>query len=282
MTTISEGYPRFIEDHFMIVDKNKHDVPFVLNRAQWAFVQYATLNNIILKARKLGFSSILLAIAATKFLMGVNERCVSMSFDATASAKQLERAKHFINSYQYKTGLKIPFKYNSKSELVYEGVDEHGRSFINTLRIGTAKATSFGRGDDITFLHLTEVSQCDHLDQLLAGVGEALVHGAMTTLETTANGFNQFKGLWDESVLGLRDFTPMFFSPEWEYDAVYLDNRRKKLGRLFTQEYPMTPEEAFIASGETYLDKLAMQRYLDEVKNIEPLPGESDLVPQYA
>jgi hypothetical protein len=266
-----DGHKRFVEDNFSIVNKDKIDVPFKFNPAQDAFINYCTLNNIILKARKLGFSSVLLALAAVKFLMGTNERCVSMSFDATASGKQLERAKHFIKSYEYKTGIEIPLKYNSKSELVYEGIDDNGRTFTNTLRIGTAKATSFGRGDDITFLHLTEVSQCDHLDQLLAGVGEALVHGAMTTLETTANGFNQFKQLWDESVLGLRDFTPMFFSPEWEYDAEYLEVRRKKLGNLFNQEYPMTPEEAFIASGATYLDKVAMNRYLEEVKAVEPL-----------
>jgi hypothetical protein len=268
---ISDEYRKFIETRFTIIDKDKQEVPFVYNKAQVAFTEYCTMYNIILKARKLGFSSLLLAIAAAKFIMGKNERCVSMSFDASASGKQLERAKHFIQSYERQAGGKLPYKYNSKTEMVMERTDSSGKTFLNSLRIGTAKSNSFGRGDDITFLHLTEVSQCDNIEELLSGVGEALVRDAMTTLETTANGFNSFKRLWDEAVLGQRSATPMFFGPQWEYSPEFLEEKKQRLGRLYTQEYPSTPEEAFIASGDTYLDKLAMGIYLEEVQNVQPM-----------
>jgi hypothetical protein len=268
-------YQDFIEQRFTIIDKDKHEVPFIMNPAQLAFMEACTYRNIILKARKLGFSSLLLAIACTKFILGRNERCVSMSFDTTASGKQLERAKHFIHSYEAIRQTKMPLKYNSKSEMVFEGEDDRGRKYINTLRIGTAKSNSFGRGDDITFLHLTETSQCDNLEELLSGVGEALVNGAMTTMETTANGFNSFKRFWDEAVLGLRGYTPMFFSPVWEYSEEFLAQKARELGDLFEQEYPPDPEMAFVASGSTYLDKLAMNQYLREVKTHEPLASLS-------
>lgn len=265
------GHLQFIRDNYTIIDKDKTEVDFIPNPAQQDFTRWLGkyYNVIVLKARKMGFSSVALALACNKFILGRNERCVSMSFDADAAGKQLTRAKQFIKSYEEKNGVKIPFKYNSKNEMVWEGVDEQGRKFSNALRVGTAKSTSFGRGDDITFLHLTEVAFCEDVPTLLAGVGEALVRGAHTIFETTANGFNSFKTFWDESMMCTKDFANLFYSPEWEYDKEYLDKRRARLGRLFEQEYPMTPEEAFIASGQGFFDKIGLTRLLDECKRWE-------------
>lgn len=264
------NHERFMSDNFTIIDKDKVEVPFNANPAQrslnYFMERYYSI--LVLKARKMGFSSDALGIAATKFLMGRNEKCLSMSFDQTASDKQLARAKQYIRSYEIKNNIKVPMKYNSKSEMVWEGLDENTRPFINTLRVGTAKNTSFGRGDDITFLHLTEVSLSD-IELLMAGVGEACVRGAHKILETTANGFNSYKTYWDDTIMNKTGFAALFYSPEWEYDKEYLDQRAKNLGRLFQQEYPMTPEEAFIATGGTYIDKLALARVLDGVKNWE-------------
>lgn len=268
-----QGYQERIEDNFTIIDKNKEEVPFKLNKPQLHFSQNATERNVILKARKMGFSSLLLAMACLKLLFGKNERCVSMSFDREASMKQLERAKHFLRSYERKNNIKIPLKYNSKYEMVLEGMDDKGQTYTNSLRIGTARSSSFGRGDDVTFLHLTEVSSADNLDLLLAGIGEAVVHNSMVTLETTANGYNEFKTFWDEAAVGARGYKALFYAPSWEYSKAFLKRKEQELGRLYLQEYPPTPEMAFIATGEHYFSKLAMQDYLKEVEKIKPQEG---------
>lgn len=263
------SYEAFMRDNFTIIDKNKKEVPFVANPAQQSlnyWMQYY-FDLLILKSRKMGFSSDALGIGATKFLTGRNEKCVSVSFDQTASDKQLTRAKQYIKSYELTNNVKIPLKYNSKSEMVWEGTDENGRPFLNTLRVGTAKNTSFGRGDDITFLHLTEVS-LSNVPELLAGVGEACVAGAHKILETTAAGFNSYKDFWDGTVLNQTGFAGLFYSPFWEYDQAYLADKEKRLGKLFPQEYPMTPEEAFLASGDTYFEKDAMRWYLTQIEAV--------------
>jgi len=267
-----EGYRRAIENEFTIIDKNKEEVPFILNKAQSHFIdQIPNLNLVVLKARKMGFSSVALAIAVLKFIFGKNERCVSMSFDASASGKQLERAKHFLRSFEAKNGEKLPLKYNTKNEMVYEGIDEEtGNRFINTLRIGTAKSGSFGRGDDITFLHITEVAFCPNMQDLLSGVVQAVVHDTPIIFETTANGYGEFKEFWDKATLGENGYKALFYGPEWEYDQMFLDKKRIELGeRLFMQEYPRSPEEAFLTSGDCYFDTAALGNMLKKTQ--EPI-----------
>lgn len=262
------GYEAFMRDHFTIVDKEKQEVPFVANPAQQSMNHWMEryFNLLILKSRKMGFSSDALGIATAKFITGRNEKCVSMSFDQEASDKQLSRAKHFIRSYEMHNNIKVPLKYNSKTEMVWEGVDpKTKRPFMNTLRVGTARNTSFGRGDDITFLHLTEVSLCD-VPLLLAGVGEACIASAHKILETTAAGFNEYKKFWDRTVLNETGFAALFYSPFWEYDEAYIEEKRKILGKLFDQEFPFTPQLAFLTSGDPYFDSEAMRWYLDQVE----------------
>lgn len=262
----ARNYEHFMVDNLTIVDKEKNAVPFQANAAQMSLNDHMALyyDILVLKARKMGFSSDALGIAVTKFLLGRNEKCVSMSFDQTASEKQLARAKHYIASYEAINKVKVPLKFNSKSQMVWEG-EENGEHFTNVLQVGSARNTAFGRGDDITFLHLTEVSLAD-VYELMAGVGEACLPSAHKILETTAAGFNTYKKYWDESMLGVTGFACLFYSPLWEYSPEYVEEKRGKLGHLGMQEYPMTPEEAFVTSGAGYFDNFALYKMLEGVK----------------
>ena len=265
-----ESYQRAIENEYTIIDKNKQEVPFVLNKAQQHLNEQMGeyYDIVILKARKMGFSSFVLAVAVTKWLYGINERCVSVSFDKTAGEKQLERAKHFIKSWELRNNTKIPMKYNSKHELVYEGTGPDGRPYTNTLRIGSARSASFGRGDDITFLHVTEVAFCPDMDALLSGVGEACVANTHRIFETTADGFNDFKEFYDAAERGENGWKALFYGPEWEYTPEFLAEKKRRLGRMFIQEYPPTAEQAFLTSGECFFDTMVLSQMLEtSVKN---------------
>jgi hypothetical protein len=267
------NYERYMKDKFKIIDKNKEPVPFVANPAQHSLNEHMQwyFDILVLKARKMGFSSDALGIGATKFLTGQNEKIISMSFDQTAADKQLARAKYYITSYEQASNIKVPYKYNSKNQMVWEGKKPNEQGgydhYQNVLQVGTARNTAFGRGDDITFLHLTEVSLAD-LYELMAGVGEACLPKAHKILETTAAGFNTYKKFWDESMLGETGFACLFYSPLWEYSQDYIDGKRKKLGRLGPQEYPMSAEEAFLTSGEQYFDNYALRSYNERVRQM--------------
>lgn len=276
------GYRRAIENELSIIDKNKKDIPFLLSNGrglQADAIEKLTNRNVFLKARKLGVSSMFLAIGVLKFLLGTNERCVIMSFDSEAASKQLERAKHFIRSFEKKNNIKIPMKYNSKKELVYERFNEKGEVIsVNSLRIGTARSDSFGRGDDISFLHITEVSLCENLSELIAGVGQAVINDAMITLETTANGYNEFYKFWVDSVNGVSGFKPFFYGADWEYDEAFLAQKKLELKDKFPQEYPITWQEAFISMSRPIFNKEALTWYRTISGQIKPPIAVGELI----
>lgn len=112
----------------------------------------------------------------------------------------------------------------------------------------------------------SEAAFYKHFRKLQAGAGSALVPKGRFVIETTANGFNEFKEFYDESVLGETDFKAHFYSSHGFYPAEYIESERKRLGRLFDQEHPETAEIAFITSGELYFDADALRNYLSTVK----------------
>lgn len=252
----------FIEDMLTIIDKNGQEVDFKLNDMQKQFVEDAEGKDIILKGRQMGFSSFILGAFTGDFIYRPNSLSVVIADIADNSQDLLARVKHYLKSWEAKNKTKIPLKYNSKYEL---------QNAANNARyiIGTAENTEFGRSKTITNLHMSEAAFYKHFRKLHASAGTALTPTGRFVIETTANGFNEFKEFWDESVLDETGFKPHFYTSHGFYSQEFMDSERKRLGRLFTQEHPETPEEAFITSGEQYFDQDALRWYLENTR--EPI-----------
>ena len=263
MSSTYENYKKFIELRLTIIDKEGKNVPFKLNPIQEAYVNKSSNRDIILKARQQGFSSFILAAFTADFLLKENSNSVVVADKSDNAIALLGRVKHYLKAYEEIKGTKIPLKYNSKYQLV-NGANNA------TYTIGTAQEQDFGRSRTITNLHLSEAAFYPNLPSLLAGAAQAVVPNGKLIIETTANGFNQFKSLWDDSTRGETAYQALFFKASDFYSQESLEQKRKELGeRLFKQEYPDNPLEAFITSGETYFDQDAMQYYLENVK--EPM-----------
>lgn len=263
--SVYEPYARFVEDNLTIINKEGQNVSFRLNPIQRAYVEKSSNRDIILKARQQGFSSFILAAFTADFLLKENSNSVVVADKSDNAIALLGRVKHYLKAYEEKNNVKIPLKYNSKYQLV-NGANNA------TYTIGTAQEQDFGRSRTITNLHLSEAAFYPNLPNLLAGAAQAVVPTGKIIIETTANGFNHFKELWDKSVIGETAFSPLFFKGSDFYSEEFLRNKSRELGsRLFDQEYPETPEVAFITSGESYFDQDAMRYYLETVKNVQPL-----------
>ena len=124
----------------------------------------------------------------------------------------------------------------------------------------------------------------------------------MVIIESTANGFDDFKRLWDAAVNGENDFVPVFF-PWFEldeyqrpYDGFELTEEEQELQNrfgltleqlswrrwaiknncggdvnLFKQEYPASPEEAFIATGDCVFDTQTIINRINDLNDYRPL-----------
>lgn len=262
MSSTYSNYQKFIEARLTIINKEGQNVPFKLNTIQAAYVKKSSHRDIILKARQQGFSSFILAAFTADFLLKENSNSVVVADKSDNAIALLGRVKHYLQAYEEATGVKIPLKYNSRYQLV-NGANNA------TYTIGTAQEQDFGRSRTITNLHLSEAAFYPNLPSLLAGAAQAVVPSGKLIIETTANGFNAFKTLWDDSVLGETAYQPLFFKASDFYDEATLLQKRKELGeRLYKQEYPNSPLDAFQTSGSPYFDPEAMAWYATTAKDV--------------
>lgn len=86
--------------------------------------------------------------------------------------------------------LKPTEKYNNRRELFFNKLN-------SSWRVATA-SKELGRSKTLDFCHFSEIAfyECSMSD-LQKSIGEALTADAIIVYETTANGYNEAKDLWD-------------------------------------------------------------------------------------
>ena len=295
----------FIESCLSIVDKNSHKVPFKWNHLQQKWWHNHTNLDIIIKARKMGFSALISAIWLHACVFKQNTRAVMVSHEDDATKRLLERVRWYISTCK----MPINTKKNSEHEISFPDTN-------STFWIGTAGMRAFGRGDDITHLHPSEYAWYPNFS-VTTGFKEAMRNDGIVVYESTANGAgNEAHQFWLDATTGKNNYKPHFFG--WWEDPEYCDPdqtpfelvldekeikdtldlswgqmrwRRKKIGdmaqpELFPQEYPASWEEAFLSSGQAVFpwqalkrqeDAMLVPKWIGEIKNtgsnitIEPM-----------
>jgi hypothetical protein len=255
------NYKKFIETRLKIIDKSGEVKPFIVNSIQEKILNTKELRRIEVKARQQGVSSINLAKRVPKFILMPNKYILTIADNADNAQGLLQRVKFFINSYEEIAQTKIPLKYNS----TYRLFNESNNSW---WEIGTAENVDVGRSKTVTDLILSEAAFFKDLQKLLASALQSVVPDGEVDIETTANGFNELKTIWDEAVLGINGFEPLFFKASDFYAPDFLEKKKKELGRYYSQEYPETAEEAFLTSGDLYFDSNSLKLYLEEKKPV--------------
>lgn len=270
-----------IELAFVIVDKKKKTVPFFLNEVQRDFQDFYEAHGhskpyMVLKGRQQGFTSYITA-------MQLSFAIVRKNFSGMTLADKSENSIAIFNDKARMVYERLPpelrpnERFSSKKELFFDKLN-------SSWRIATA-TSAVGRSRTLNFIHYSEVAffACS-LAELQSGIGEAATQDAFRVYESTANGFNEAKDLWDsESCYNLFYEwwrTSEYRSTEYEYlntDDPWLIERIKLLEekgldreqitwyckkyagyldkQIIKQEYPCTPEEAFISSGYGMFDK---------------------------
>lgn len=307
----------YIESCLKIKTKSGTVVPFRLNDAQRKLYAVAKRQQdagkpvrlIILKARQLGFSTLTegLIFHACATRKNVNALIVAHREDATANLFRM--SKLFYD--ELPAPVKPMLRASNAQELVFENPSklrserEARPGLRSRIRCATAGGRGIGRSDTLQCVHLSEYAfwpdGADGKASTLAGILQAVpsLPGTMVVIESTANGFEDFKERWDAAVAGENDFEPVFFAwfenpdysmpvvpgTEWtpeerDLKAAYqltdeqLQWRRWCIANncggsldMFRQEYPASPGEAFLHSGTGVFDNEQI------VLRLERLPG---------
>ena len=294
---------RYIEEYIKIRNKEGRIIDLKLNNPQQRLYDIIKgqkqakkpVRIIILKARQMGFStlteSILFKETATKF----NRRTGIITHLATATTNLFNMSKLMLEYLP--EDMKPSVKKSNAQEIIFD--NDNGTGLKSRIKCMTAGTSGVGRSDTFDNLHLSELAfwQGD-VTATLTGLFQAVPNlpDTMIIIESTANGYEKFKELWDQAVNGESDFIPLFVAwyelPEYSmpYSGFKLTEEEEKLKALynltndqlewrrwcirnncqgsveqFHQEYPSSPDEAFLSTGRCIFDKEAIIERLRRV-----------------
>ena len=294
---------KYIENFIKIRDKKSNIVPLVLNRAQQrlydAIAQQKAQNKpvriIILKARQLGFSTV-----TGGFIM--KETATHKNKQAAIVAHQEDSTTNLFNMYKLMyqnlpTQIKPTQLASNAKELVFNNKDNTGLN--SRIRCMTAGTGGVGRSFTINYLHISELAFWkSNVQETMLGLMQAVPNtpDSMVIIESTANGYEEYQARWEAAVKGESDFYPLFVG--WneleEYSMPYsgfelteeehelqthysltldqLEWRRWCIKNncggdtsLFKQEYPISPEEAFLTTGDCVFDQEKIMKRLTQI-----------------
>ncbi|MGZ0042072.1 DNA packaging protein [Paenibacillus ottowii] len=313
---ILADFEQFCWRMLKIKTKSGRIMPLTLNNAQRTFVREVfrqieagkPVRIIILKARQMGFSTVTEALIYyfTSLQEAKNAFIVAQSSDASSNLYDMfqfyyEKVPAIIKPMSRKNNAK---KLTFENPTIRTADRRKNPGLKSKITVQTAESRVLARSDTIHYLHASEVAfwpakkKKKHLLSLLAALSKE--PGSLGVIESTANGMEEFKKMWDAAVKGESDFTPLFFAwfempdyrkpvppglelteEELELKAKYgLDDEqlqwrrytiRNDCGgdpRQFDQEYPSEPDDAFLLSGEGIFDNKFIKQLRDGISII--------------
>ncbi len=307
---IQEKPELLIELCFVIVDKNKNTVPFFLNEVQRDFVnrlnkakeeyeqgKRVSIKFLVLKGRQQGFTSFITAYQLACTITRKNFEGFTAADEDTNTAAIFENKAKFPYA-NLPEKIKPTEKYNNRKQLLFEKLHSSWEVKTASKNMGRSRTINFFHGSEVAFWK-------DGISGVQAGLGEALTKDAIQIFESTANGYNEYKDLWDSGQWE-NCFYEWWLTKEYQIDFEsknkenwfkekvktssdwifqrckwLLEEKGLSWGQIYwyynkykgyinkdliKQEYPCTPDEAFLASGACIFDKEIIIRRKEYLK----------------
>lgn len=306
---VQESPEKLIELLFYVVDKEQKTIPFILNNVQKDFIEklnkakedfkagrIVDISLLVLKGRQQGFTTLITAYQLACTILNKNFQGFTVADEASNTEAIFQNKAKFPYD-QLPEAIKPTEKFNNKRQLLFEKLNSSWQVDTATANMGRSRTVNFFHGSECAFWR-------DGIALIQAGIGEAFTKNCIKIYESTANGFNDFKAMWDSGT-NINCFYEWWRTPEyrlnippterkeflsnlkeskeWIFDRLRWFKNAKKLDlkqlywyynkynnyidkELIKQEYPCTPEEAFLASGNCVFDKEAIIRRITELK----------------
>lgn len=276
----------------------QHDFMESLNQAKRDFEAglITEISLLILKGRQQGFTTLVTAYQLSCSILNRN-------FEGYTLADKSDNAETiFQNKAKYPYGqlpgiLQPTERFNNRKQLLFEKINSSWSVDTATKDVGRSRTVNFFHGSECAFWK-------DGIAPIQAALGEALTRDCIKIYESTANGYNDYQKMWDSGVhvncfyewWRTKEYRIEFVSEEareelltkirkgqewiWERLRWLRDDKHLEAEQLFwyfnkydkyidkdliMQEYPCTPQEAFLMSGKPVFDTAVILSRLTRV-----------------
>ena len=271
----------------------------ILNQARKDFEKgiITDISLLILKGRQQGFTTLVTAYQYAYSILHKNFQGFTLADKSDNAEAIFQNKAKFIHS-QIPDALKPTEKFNNRKQFLFEKLNSSWAVDTATKDVGRSRTINFFHGSECAFWK-------DGISPIQAALGEAFTKNCIKIYESTANGYNDYQKMWDSGAhincffewwetdeyrlkipkgLSQDDFlkdietkdTWIFKRLKWLKDEVKLDIEQlywyyKKYETylnkdLIKQEYPCSPEEAFLLSGANVFDVEIILNHLKTIK----------------
>ena len=254
------------------------------------------ISMLILKGRQQGFTTVVTAYQLASSILNRNFQGFTLA-DKSDNSEAIFQNKAKYPYSQLPEALKPTEKFNNRKQLLFEKINSSWAVDTATKDVGRSRTVNFFHGSECAFWK-------DGISPIQAALGEAFTKNCIKIYESTANGYNDYQKMWDsgvhincffewwktkEYVLNFEseDIHKEFINKintqeEWIYKRLKWLKEDKKLNDnqlywyfkkyegyidkdLIKQEYPCTPQEAFLLSGKTVFDTELLLNRLSKI-----------------
>ena len=242
----------FLQNYWHIAHPAHGRILFDLRKAQataldhWQEHRYS----LTLKARQIGWSTL---VAAHQFWLAFfhsDQNIIDLSRTEREAVLLLRKTKYgfkHLPDWMLERGPKSFMEHQQRM-----GFDN------GSLITSMPSASDPARGESASLIVVDEWAFLPNPEEAWASIEPGADIGGRIIGLSTANGSGNFyHQLWVGATTGANKFAPMFFpwsATEDRGDAWYQEKIESMLPWQLAQEYPTTPEEAFVKSGNPVFD----------------------------
>lgn len=250
---------------------------------------------LVLKGRQQGFTTVVTALQLAYCITHKNFQGFTLA-DKSDNSEAIFQNKAKFPYSQLPDALKPTEKFNNRRQLLFEKLNSSWAVDTATKNVGRSRTVNFFHGSECAFW-------ADGIAFVQGALGEAFTRNCIKIWESTANGFNDYQKMWESGAhincfyewWKTREYRISFHSEEqkkefiekiqrmkgWIWERLrwlrekdlepeqlfwYWNKYDKYLDKdLIKQEYPCTPQEAFLLSGKTVFDTEAVLARLEKI-----------------
>lgn len=265
----------------------QHDFIDTLNQAIEDFENglITEISLLVLKGRQQGFTTLVTAYQLACSILNRNFQGYTLA-DKSDNSEAIFQNKAKFPYSQLPEVLKPTEKFNNRRQLLFDKINSSWAVDTATKNVGRSRTVNFFHGSECAFWG-------DGIAPVQGALGEAFTRNCIKIYESTANGYNDYQVMWNSGVhincfyewWRTKEYRIEFRNEEhkadflnsidtrkgWIYDRLrwlrddkqleaeqlywYWNKYDKYLDKdLIKQEYPCTPQEAFLLSGKNVFD----------------------------